>query len=159
MQFKSHRSRYQSTQQSTDVALHRPFYGGVMRSKWTLFVRHWHMRHDITCSREYDYCIRRKLHWHDYLLLSLFTQAYAIGRESGLVTNVLAQNYSSANRGIFGAIDLALKSLCVIVEPDTKFIEVSVTAFNRPFEVSLFKSRYFIDTIKNDNRRRVIFCN
>ncbi|XP_025409930.1 uncharacterized protein LOC112683228 [Sipha flava] len=73
--------------------------------------------------------------------------ACAIGRESELITNLLAQNYSSANRGIFGAIELALKALCMIVEPDTKFIEISVTAFNRPFETPSSGSKAFYDTV------------
>jgi len=49
----------------------------------------------------------------------------------------LAENYSAANKSILGTIEFALKTLCVISEPDSKFIDVSVTAFNRPFELSI----------------------
>jgi len=48
----------------------------------------------------------------------------------------LVENYSATNKSILGTIEFALKTLCVITEPDAKFIDVSVTAFNRPFEVS-----------------------
>lgn len=60
-----------------------------------------------------------------------------MGRKSDLITNVLVKNYSSANKGILGTIEFALETMCVIVKPDAEFIEVSVTAFNRPFEVSV----------------------
>lgn len=63
-------------------------------------------------------------------------QASAVGRKSDVITNILAENYSSAKKGILGTIDLALKTLCVIAKPDAELIEVSVTAFERPFEVS-----------------------
>lgn len=46
-------------------------------------------------------------------------------------------NYSSASKGILGTIDFALRTLCVVAKPDAQFIEVSVTAFNRPFEVRI----------------------
>ncbi|XP_025204008.1 proteasome subunit alpha type-7-like [Melanaphis sacchari] len=61
--------------------------------------------------------------------------ASAVGRKSDLVTNFLVENYSTANKSILGTIEFALKTLCVISVPDTKIIGVSVTAFNRPFEV------------------------
>lgn len=57
-----------------------------------------------------------------------------------MITKVLVENYASVNKGILGAIQFALKTLCVVVEPNPKCIEVSVTALNRPFEVSeIFK--------------------
>ncbi|KAL5234333.1 hypothetical protein ACI65C_001743 [Semiaphis heraclei] len=61
--------------------------------------------------------------------------ASAVGRKSDLLTNFLVKNYSAANKSILGTIEFALKTLCIITEPDAKFIDVSVTAFNRPFEV------------------------
>lgn len=63
-------------------------------------------------------------------------KASAVGRQSDQLTSFLDENYSSANKGILGAIDFALRTLCIICEPDAKFIEVTVTACNRPFEVS-----------------------
>lgn len=65
-----------------------------------------------------------------------------MGRKSDVITNVLAENYSSAKKGILGTIHFALKTLCVIAKPDADFIEVSVTAFSRPFEVSKFRSTF-----------------
>lgn len=161
MQFKNYRSRHQGAQQSTDSALHWPFYGGVLRSKRTVFVRHRYVRHDITRPREYTTIMYpTNVGCTKIMICFLFcysTQACAIGRENELISNVLAQNYLSANRGILGAIDLALRSLCVIVEPDTNFIEVTVTAFNRPFEVStymvFYRLKQFRNALKNDNSR------
>lgn len=56
----------------------------------------------------------------------------------------MVENYSAANKSILGTIEFALKTLCIITEPDAKFIDVSVTAFNRPFEVHFLK--IFIET-------------
>lgn len=60
-----------------------------------------------------------------------------MGRKSGIVTDILAKHYPSDKKGILGTIDFALKAMCVIARPDAKLIEVSVTAFNRPFEVNI----------------------
>ncbi|XP_015372143.1 PREDICTED: proteasome subunit alpha type-7-like [Diuraphis noxia] len=81
--------------------------------------------------------------------------ASAVGRKSDLVTNFLIKNYSTANKSILGTIEFALKTLCIITEPDAKFIDVSVTAFNRPFEmvdkniISQFLSKIELSRIVN----------
>ncbi|KAF0761115.1 proteasome subunit alpha type-7-like [Aphis craccivora] len=82
--------------------------------------------------------------------------ASAVGRKSDLITNVLVENYSTANKSILGTVEFALKTLCVISEPDAKLIDVSVTAFNRPFEivdssiVNQFLSKIEFSRIVND---------
>lgn len=64
-------------------------------------------------------------------------KASATGKKSEEVTKFMSKNYSHIEKGIFGAIRFALKSLCIVAKPDPRFIEVSVTSLNRPFEVRL----------------------
>lgn len=58
----------------------------------------------------------------------------------------MVENYSTANKSILGTIEFALRTLCVISEPDAKLIDVSVTAFNRPFEASKLFSKIPIES-------------
>lgn len=52
-----------------------------------------------------------------------------------MITKSLSENYPIAKKGILGAMELALETLYVTSRADAQFIEVSVTAYNRPFEV------------------------
>ncbi|XP_050440021.1 proteasome subunit alpha type-7-like [Adelges cooleyi] len=61
--------------------------------------------------------------------------ASAIGRESGTTTKSLETNFSIAKKGILGAIELALQSLCTVTKPDANYIDVGVITPNRPFEM------------------------
>ncbi|XP_050536485.1 uncharacterized protein LOC126902860 [Daktulosphaira vitifoliae] len=63
--------------------------------------------------------------------------ASAIGRKSDTSTKALESFFPIARKGILGAIELALQSLCVVSKPEADFIDLSVIRPDNSFEVNI----------------------